>query len=359
MRIIGCDLHTRQQSIAMFDTETKEVLETTLSHEGDAVLDFYRALPRPALVGIEATGAMCWFLQLMEELGVACVVGHPAAIRKAETRKQKHDRRDAALLLRLLLEKRFPAIWMPSAEQRDLRHLLLHRHQLVSMRSRVQHALQSLALSHGLRLGPRLWNHCGEQALASLPLAAHTAQRRNALQRLQQRLSKQVTALDQRVQQQARQRPLAQLLMTHPGVGPVTALATEVFLGDARRFASGKALASYVGMIPSEHSSGGGRQRLGALSKQGNPFLRFLWVEATLHAVRQDAALRRFYRRKLLQKGLGKARVAAARKLGIRLWIMLREQIDYQEFCRRGQQRQSSGGAYAEMPVKEFGPVTA
>ncbi len=136
---------------------------------------------------------------------------------------------------------------MPSAEQRDLRHLLLHRHQLVSMRSRVEHALQSLALSHGLRRGARLWNQCGEQALAGLPLAPHTAQRRNTLQRLQQRLTKQVTALDQRVQQQASQRRLAQLLMTHPGVGPVTALGTELFLGDPRRFASGKALASLRG----------------------------------------------------------------------------------------------------------------
>ncbi len=357
MRIIGCDLHTRQQTMAMFDTETKEVIETTLTHEGDTVREFYSALPRPALVGIEATGAMFWFLQLLKELSIPCLVGHPAAIRKAETRKQKHDRRAAALLLRLLLENRFPAIWMPSAEQRDLRHLLLHRHQLVSMRSRVQHALQSLALSHGLRRGARLWSRSGEQELSTLTLAPHTTRRRNTLQRLQQYLDRQVRQLDQRVMQQASQRAASQLLMTHPGVGPVTALATEVFLGEPRRFSSGKALASYVGLIPSEHSSGGQRQRLGALSKQGNPFLRFLWVEAALHAVRKDAALRRFYRRKLLQKGLGKARVAAARKLGIRLWIMLREQIDYPEFCRRGQQRQS-GGAYAEMPAKEFGPAT-
>jgi len=334
MRIIGCDLHTRQQTIAMFDTETKEVIETTLSHEGDAVREFYRALPPPVLVGLEATGAMFWFLRLLEELQIPCLVGHPAAIRKAETRKQKHDRR-------------------------DLRHLLLHRHQLVSMRSQVQHALQSLALSHGLRLAGRLWSQPGQQALQALPLAEHAAQRRSELQTLQQRLAARVTALDQQVQQQAAQRPAARLLMTHLGVGAVTALATEVFLGDVQRFASGKALASYVGIIPREHSSGGGRQRLGALSKQGNPFLRFLWVEATLHAVRKDAALRRFYRRKLLQKGLGKARVAAARKLGIRLWIILREQIDYEEFCRRGQQRQRSGGAYAEMPAKDFGPATA
>ena len=118
----------------------------------------------------------------------------------------------------------------------------------------------------------------------------------------------------------------------------MTALATEVFLGDPSRFGDAKALASYVGMIPSEYSSGD-RQRLGKLTKQGNPLLRFLWREAAIHAVRQDAALGRFYRRKLQQKGLGKARVAVARKLGIRLWILLREQIDYEEFCRRASAR--------------------
>ncbi|MGB8457585.1 MAG: transposase, partial [Candidatus Acidiferrum sp.] len=122
--------------------------------------------------------------------------------------------------------------------------------------------------------------------------------------------------------------------MTHPGVGPVTALATEVFLGDPRRFADGKGVASYIGMIPSEHSSGR-HQRFGKLSKQGNSLLRFLWGEGEIQAVRRDAELQRFYRRKLVQKGMGKARVAAARKLGIRLWIMLRDEIDYTEFCRR------------------------
>jgi transposase len=139
--------------------------------------------------------------------------------------------------------------------------------------------------------------------------------------------------------------------MTHPGVGPITALATDVFLGDATRFADGKALASHVGIIPREYSSGG-RQRLGGLTKQGNPLLRFLWCEAAIHAVRKDPELKRFYCRKLFQKGLGKARVAAARKLGIRLWILLRDQIDYNEFCRRGQRRQKYGGACAGMPER-------
>jgi hypothetical protein len=101
-----------------------------------------------------------------------------------------------------------------------------------------------------------------------------------------------------------------------------------------------------VAMIPREYSIGP-RQRLAGLSKQGNPLLRFLWGEAGAHAARKDPELQRFYRRKLAQKGLGKASVAVARKLGIRLWIMLRDQIEYNEFCRRGQKQQKSSDACA------------
>lgn len=343
MRIMGVDLHTRQQSIAMLDTETGELVEKILEHEGEKVREFYSALPGPVLVGIEATGSMAWFLKLMEEQQIECRVGHPAKVRAAEPRKQKHDRRDARLLLNLLAENRFPSIWMPSTEQRDLRTLLRHRHQWVRMRTRVQHTLQSLALANGLRRGATLWSQAGQRELQALPLAPHTSQRRDALLRLYPHLQKSIDNLDQQVSEQALRRPLAARLLTHPGVGPVTALATEVFLGDPWRFADGKAVASYIGMIPSERSSGG-RQRLGKLSKQGNALMRHLWSEAAMHAVRQDPALKRFYQRKLIQKGLGKAKAAAARKLGIRLWIMLRDQIDYAEFCRRGL-RQKSGGA--------------
>jgi Transposase len=125
MRIIGCDLHARQQTLAMLDTETGEVVNLTLMHEGNEVREFYSQLPRPVLVGIEATGSMHWFLNLMEELEIECRVGHPATIRAAEPRKQKHDRRDAELILKQLAENRFPAIWLPTKELLDLRALVL------------------------------------------------------------------------------------------------------------------------------------------------------------------------------------------------------------------------------------------
>ena len=350
MKIIGVDLHTRKQSIAMLDDQTGELVQKDLSHEGEQVRDFYSALPKPVLVGIEATGSMQWFLRLLEELEIEFRVGHPAKIRAAEPRKQKNDRRDARLLLTLLVENRFPAIWMPSAEQRDLQILLRHRDQFVRIRTRVQLSLQALALSHGLRRGHTLWTRGGQHTLRALPLAPHASGQRDTLLALQPQLQSPIDALDREVEKQAQQRPQSQRLMTHPGVGPITALATEVFLGDPRRFVDGKAVASYVGMIPRERSSGG-RQRFGRLSKQGNSLLRFLWGEAAIHAVRRDPELQRFYHRKLVQKGVGKARVAAARKLGIRLWIMLRDEIDYAEFCRRGPlPRQGHGATCAGMP---------
>jgi transposase len=280
----------------------------------------------------------------MEELGIECRVGNPAKIRAAAPRKQKHDRRGADLILTLLAENRFPAIWLPSQELQDLRALLRHRHQWVRMRTRVQNALQAIALANGMRRGPSLWSRDGQHAIASLPLAPHTAHRRSELQAMYVKFESDIEKLNQRVEEQAGQRSRARLLMTHPGVGPVTALATDVFLGDPKRFTDGKTLASYVGIMPREYSSGG-RQKCGGLSKQGNPLLRFLWGEAGAHAARRDPELQRLYRRKLVQKGLGKARMAVARKLGIRLWIMLRNEIDYNEFSRRGQKQQTSGAA--------------
>jgi transposase len=228
---------------------------------------------------------------------------------------------------------------MPTVELREVRSLLLYRHQWVRIRVRVQNALQAIALSHGLRRGTSLWSKVGLHAIRNLTLPPYATERRDALVRLYLQLQSEIDALDKVVAECAFARPVARLLMSHPGVGPITALATEAILGDPARFTDGKAVASYVGLIPSEFSSGGQRQSLGRLTKQGSPMLRFLWCEAVGHAVRKDEQLRRFYRRKLAQKGFAKAKCAAGRKLGIRLWIMLRDNISYEEFCRRARQR--------------------
>jgi transposase len=167
MRMIGCDLHKAQQTIAMLDRETGEIVGQKLMHDGTTVRDFFASLPPPVVVGIEATGSMGWFLRVMEELGITCKVGDPAKIRAGETRRQKHDRRDARLLLDLLSTDRLPSIWIPPLDLRDLRALLRHRDQWVRMRARVKNALQGLALAHGIRRGAGLWTRSGQSALTA------------------------------------------------------------------------------------------------------------------------------------------------------------------------------------------------
>jgi len=335
MLIIGCDLHTRTQQIAMLDTETGVVVEKRLEHENGGAKRFYEGLQEPALVGMESTGYALWFAALLAELGHELVVGDAAKIRAMEPRKQKHDRRDAAHLLNLLVRGDFPRLWLPSVEERDVRVLLEHRHQLVELRTRAKNGLQAIALNYGLARRSRLWSERGQAELQKLPLREGMARRREDLLRLLAQLDSWIHELDQRLKREAEEREAARRLMTHPGVGPLTALGTVLVLGPVERFPDARHVTSYVGLIPQEESSGG-HQRFGHLTKQGNRLLRFLLVEAAQTASRFDPGLRRGYRRLAFRKGHALAKVAVARKLLIRLYIMLRDEIDYAEFVRRG-----------------------
>ena len=333
MSIIGCDLHSRYQVIAMVETETGEVTTRRLQHENGEARRFYAGLVKPSRIGIEATGYTQWFERLLAELGMELRMGDAAKVRAGVVRKQKTDRRDAEHLLRLLLEDRFPQIWVPSLEVRDVRQLLVHRHKQVQARTRTKNQLQAMALSQGVQKKRRLWTQAGREELEQLPLLPYAAQRRQQLLRALEGLEAEIGELDRRVAEEARQRPEAVRLMTHPGVGPVTALALVLTLGPAERFGSAKQGGSYFGLIPSEESSGG-KQRLGRISKQGSSFLRFLLVEAGQTAARLDPQLQRFYRRLAAHKNRSVAKVAVARKLATRLYLMLREHWTYAQLCQ-------------------------
>lgn len=332
MKIVGCDFHPRWQQIAVFDTETGEINEHRLMNGDGEAERFYRKLEAPALVGIEACGNSQWFIDLLERLGHEVWVGDAAKIRASDPRRQKTDKRDAALILQLLIEGRFPHLWTPTAEQRDLRQLLIHRHKLVEIRARVKNGLQHLALNQGVQKKSRLWSVRGRAALDGLPLVGWSAQRRADLLHLLSELDRQVSELDRAVSDAAEQHPQARLLMTQPGVGSVTALAFVLTIGDVSRFRHSGQVASYLGLIPREHSSGG-RQRLGAITKQGNRFVRQLLVEAAQSACRYDAGFRKQYQARCHHKAKGVAKVAAARRLTVRLYWMLRQNVGYPEIA--------------------------
>ena len=328
MKIIGCDFHPSYQQIAMVDTETGELWEGRLEHESGEARRFYQGLSGPVRVGLEAVGNSQWFEQLLAELGQELWIGDAAQIRSLVVRRQKTDRRDAKHILDLLVDGRFPRLWVPSTEMRDLRQLLRHRQKLVEMRTQVKNQLQHLALNQGVRRKRRLWSVAGRLVLESLPLQGWTARRRSDLLAMLDRLEVQVGEMDRAVRAEAEQRPEVRLLMTHPGVGPVVGLAYVLTLGPVARFPRGKQVASYLGLIPSEHSSGG-RQKLESISKQGNTMMRTLLVEAAQTASRFDEELRRDYQRLAAKKHTALAKVMVARKLAVRMYWMLREQKPY------------------------------
>jgi len=326
---IGCDFHPSFQCIAMVDTESGEYVDRKLDHACGEARRFYEGLKgRGVVIGMEACGNSGWFERMMAELGHELWLGDAGTIRSLVVRKQKTDRRDAEHILSLLREGRFPRIWVPSPGMRDSRQLLLHRHKLVQMRTRVKNELQHLALNQGVQQKRKLWTQAGRKQLESLPLTGWTAQRREDLLQLLDDLESKIGKLDQAVKQEAAQYEDTALLQTQPGVGPITALAFVLTIGPVERFEKSRKLASYLGLIPAEDSSGG-RQKLLGISKQGNAFLRTLLVEAGQSAARHDPELRRAYQRLAHRKHRALAKVMIARKLAIRLYWMLRTHQPY------------------------------
>jgi transposase len=331
MLMIGVDYHPSFQQVAFLEEETGECGEQQLNHSDGEAERFYRNLHQRGIrvrVGMEATGYSRWFERLLAELGFELWIGDPAEIKTRRVKKQKTDRKDAQLLLRLMREDNFPKIWVPNPENRDLRQLLWHRHRLVQMRTRIMNQLQAIAMNEGKRRKTKLWSEQGRAELEKLRLAPWASRRRQELLELLDRMDPVIQELTAAAEQEARKRPDVARLMTHPGVGPLTALAYVLIIGTPERFHCGKQVGTYVGMIPSEDSSGG-KQRLGHISKQGNSLLRFLLVEAAQAAARINPEWRRRYVHLAMRRHKSIAKVAMGRRLAVRLYWMWRNGCEY------------------------------
>jgi transposase len=353
MMIIGCDFHPRFQQIAHVDQETGECGELRLGHP-EAAAVYYRSLCGSAVrIGMEATGNCRWFRRLMSELGHEVALGNASAIRASCPRRQKADKRDARHILTLLIEDRFQAVWQPPVESEEQRQLLQHRSKLVRLRTQIKNQLDALAKDEGL-LSCRVWPPRRREQIASLPMGVWMERRRKDLLDLLDELERRIKPLDEPVSQAAEQNQEARLPMTHPGVGPVVSLAYVLTIGDWKRFPRGKYVASYLGLIPAEASSSD-KRRLGHISKQGNPHLRWLLVQAALTAQRYDANWHRQYVRLSIAKHHGVAKLAIAHKLAVRLYWMLRSGQDYRQVVERsshvGQSAQSRGSVQADPMV--------
>jgi len=352
MIIIGVDFHPEFQQIAWVDIDSGEFQEKRLAHREEAE-KFYRVLAgQKVRVGMEASGHARWFERLLAELQVELWIGDAAEIRTRRVRKQKTDRQDAQLILKLMLKDDFPQIWVPSWENRDLRQLLWHRHRMVQARTRIMNQLQAVALNEGLRCKKRLWREHGRQQLEAFRLAPWASRRRRDLLELLDRLNPTIEELSQAIEREVENCPAAKRLMTHPGVGALTALAFVLIIGRAERFDCGKQVASYLGLVPLEDSSGK-RRRLGHITKQGSSMMRFLLVEAAQVTVRSVPEWRSKYLHLMMRRGRKTAKVAMARKLAVRLYWMMRQGWDYQQWKKFGSHAGQPGNRHGVQSITE------
>lgn len=332
---IGVDFHPHQQTVAWCDTETGETKTVDLAHNIEDIRSFYASLPGPAIVGIEASAKAVWFENMLFETNHKLLVGNPVLIRKRATSRHKNDHRDAELILKLLLRDEFPAIWRRPPESSQVLEILRLRRNLVRQRTQVYNRLQCLAHSAGLPKG-RMKASVFQNVIRSLDMDETDSMQRMHLFRLLENFNEQIAELEIWLRKKAEPEAKVQLLQTQNGVGYLTALAMVHTIGDVARFTRvPKQVTSFVGLDSLEASSAG-KTRFGRISKAGSSLLRFQLGQAAQIAVRSDTKLKSFYKRLAKKKPKCVAKTATARRLLVKLSIMLRDNITADEFDRRG-----------------------
>jgi transposase len=332
---IGVDFHPHQQTIAWCDARTGETGTKDLENDPEIVRQFYESLPEPAVVGIEASARAIWFENMLFETSHKLFVGNPVLIRKRATSRHKNDRRDAELILQLLLRDEFPAIWRRQPESESVLEILRFRQSLVRQRTQVYNRLQALSHDVGLAKG-RIRTKSFQKLLKAVPMSEVCSIKREQLFSLVEKLDEQIGELTGWLETKAKMDSSVQLLLSQKGVGFLTALAAVHTLGDVSRFPRlSKQIASFAGLDPVEKSSAG-RTRFGNISKAGSRLLRHQLGLAAQIACRSDAKLKSFYKRLARKKPKPVAKTAVARKLLVKLAIMLRDNITADEFDQRG-----------------------
>jgi len=332
---VAVDFHARQQTITYCDTADGEIHRPVLRHQHDDVRAFYEQFKGEVIVGLEASGYSAWFEQMLGELGHTIWLGNPAEIRRKAPRRQKNDRRDADLMFDLMIKRDFPRVHNFSPESRTVLRQLRYRHKLVKVRTIAKNSMHAIGINAGLPLKGKLLTEAGLRQLQALQLSPVLAQQRDEWLDLLGLMNRRIAAVEEELQRCAQDDPAITLLRTHPGIGLLTALALRYTLMPVSRFSTTRRVTAYVGLDCIEDQSSEHR-RMGSISKAGSRLLRFLLNEAGQTACRRDPELKRFYQRLVQRRDRPKAKVAVARKLLVRSFIMLRDQIDYAEFVRRG-----------------------
>lgn len=330
---IGVDFHPYEQTVAFVDEDDGEVKYRQFLHsDKQSLIAFYRKFGTEAVVGVEATGCLWWFEKLLFENGIELNIGDPRMIRRAAISRHKSDHRDAETILDLLVNRQFPAITPRTERSREILSLLNHRQFLVKKRTAIANTLQAFARTKGLERF-RIQTDKNKQKLRDAALAGTEAFLVDLRLSLFEELSKQISTIEAKLEEEVDKEPNVKLLMTHPGIGVLTSMALVHTLGDVRRFRRKEEVVAFVGLDPLEKSSGQ-KKRIGQISKHGSTLARHLLGQAAQTC--RDRRIRSFYYQVSRRRGRPKAKVAAARKLLINCYVMLRDGIGYEQFALGG-----------------------
>lgn len=327
MDYVGIDVHKRESQICI-ETEDGEVVESRIRTDGERFAAVFGGRPRARIL-IEAMAESEWVARCLESLGHEVVVADPnfAAMYATRSRRVKTDRRDAVTLADACRLGAYRPAHRTSERQRQVRAELVVRESVVRSRTKFIALAGALLRREGLRIRSGNADHFLRR-LGEVPMDDALRERIGPLERVLTLLLAEIKAADRRIADIVNVDPVIQRLCTVPGVGPITATAFVATIDTIERFAGAHQLESYLGLVPSERSSGE-KQRKGRITKAGNSRLRYLLVEAAwsilLSRKESTEELRAWAQRIALRRGMKTAIVALARRLAGILYAMWRD----------------------------------
>lgn len=331
MYYTGIDLHRKTSFVTTVDAGGKIVKKVNLRNDEVLILDYFLNLDDDTRVVIESTANWHWLYDLLSEHSIPVVVSNPVKTKAIASARIKNDKLDSHMLAQLLRADFLATVHVSSQQTRQLKELLRHRHKLVRDTVRMKNRIHNIMAKNNLTVPcSDLFGKRGLDYLLAAHLPQYQRSQVDTYLLLYQKLKEQTDALTQQVKQCAKAHPMAQLLMTIPGVGPITAMFMVAEIEDVSRFKSYRHLSSYAGLVPRLDASAD-KQRMGRITKQGSPYLRTALVEAAQAATRTKSKLNLFFRRRIVKSGYQKAIVATAHKIVQYAFFILRDRTPYRE----------------------------
>jgi transposase len=332
MYYTGIDLHKKTSFITTIDAAGKIVTRANLQNVEEDILAYFANLADETRIVIESMASWYWLYDLLTSEGFEVVISNPVKTKAIASAKIKNDKIDSHMLAQLLRADLICSVHVSSLETRKLKELLRHRSRLVRDATRMKNRIHMLLMKNNFQSPfSDLFGVKGLRYLKEIDLPDYHRQQVETYLLLYQKLQEQIEPLTKTVRALAKENHTAKLLMTIPGIGPITAMFILAEVDDISRFRSYRNLASYAGLVPSLDASAG-KDKRGRITKQGSRYLRTALVEAAQAAARmKNCRLRIFFRRRIVKAGYQKAIVATAHKILQYVFYIWKNQTPYME----------------------------